>query len=339
MSQGDGKPMNRGGSFPGNKGAGISVSPLLVDCARREPDEVFKTLETSATGLSQLEVERRIEQYGPNEVAQERERGWVWRLLMACRNPLVILLTALAAVSLATGDVRAAVVMALMVLLGVGLRFIQEARADKAAAKLKAMIRVTATAMRDGQAKELPLRELVPGDVIKLSAGDMIPADVRIISSKDLFIIQASLTGESLPVEKHARETRQNISPIELCDVCFLGTSVESGTATAVAVATGSHTFFGSMAKSIAGQQIQTAFDKGINRFTWLMIRFMMVMVPLVFLINGLTKHDWWQAFFFAMAVAVARGKASPTMASVVGKTGAMARPAQKTSTPAMVAD
>src|SRR5947209_8331099 len=298
-----GKPRNRAGTTLANRAAGISISPQLVDAARREPDEVCKKLETSAAGLTQQEAERHIEQYGPNEVAQERERGWVWRLLMACRNPLVILLTALAAVSLATGDVRAAVVMALMVLLGVGLRFIQEARADKAAAKLKAMIRVTATAMRDGQAKELPLRELVPGDVIKLSAGDMIPADVRIISSKDLFIIQASLTGESLPVEKHARETRQNISPLELCNVCFLGTSVESGTATAVAVATGSHTFFGSMAKSIAGQQIQTAFDKGINRFTWLMIRFMMVMVPLVFLINGLTKHDWWQAFFFAMAV------------------------------------
>src|SRR5262249_27140888 len=151
----------------------------------------------------------------------------------------------LAIVSLATGDVRAATVMALMVLLGVGLRFIQESRADKAAAKLRAMIRVTATALRDGQSKELPLRELVPGDVIKLSAGDMIPADVRILTSKDLFIIQASLTGESLPVEKHARESRQNISPLELCTISFLGTSVESGAATAVVVATGPETYFG----------------------------------------------------------------------------------------------
>jgi Mg2+-importing ATPase len=133
----------------------------------------------------------------------------------------------------------------------------------------------------------------------------MIPADVRIISSKDLFLIQASLTGESMPVEKHARETRQNISPMELCDVCFLGTSVESGTGTAVAVTTGPQTFFGSMAKNIAAQQPETAFDKGINRFTWLMIRFMMVMVPLVLLINWVTKHDFWEAFFFAMAVAV----------------------------------
>ena len=139
------------------------------------------------------------------------------------------------------------------------MRFFQEARADKAAAKLKAMIKVTATCLRDGQMKELPLKELVPGDIVKLSAGDMIPADVRIMTSKDLFIIQASLTGESLPVEKHARETRDNVSPLELCTICFLGTSVESGTATAVVVATGPHTYFGGMAKIIAGQQAEIA--------------------------------------------------------------------------------
>src|SRR5207245_2198492 len=140
MSQGDGKPMNRRGSIPANKMAGISVSPLLTDCARCEPEEVFKLLETSATGLNQLEAERRIEQHGPNEVAQEREHGWLWRLMMVCRNPLVILLMILAAVSLATGDIRAAVVMTLIVLVGVGLRFIQESRADQDAAKLRAMV-------------------------------------------------------------------------------------------------------------------------------------------------------------------------------------------------------
>ncbi|HEV2947908.1 MAG TPA: magnesium-translocating P-type ATPase [Gemmataceae bacterium] len=331
MSEIAGKSTYRGMSAASNKAAAISVSPQLVGAARREPEDVCKMLETSPTGLTQQEAERRLEQYGPNEVAQERESGWPWRLLLACRNPLVILLTALAAVSLATGDVRAATVMALMVLLGVGLRFFQESRADKAAAKLKAMISVTATAIRDGKAKELPLRELVPGDIIKLSAGDMIPADIRIISSKDLFIIQASLTGESLPVEKHARESRENISPLELCTICFLGTSVESGTATAVAVATGPHTYFGSMAKSIAGQQVQTAFDRGINRFTWLMIGFMSVMVPLVFLINGLTKFDWKEAFFFAMAVAVGlTPEMLPMIISVCLSKGALAMSGKK---------
>lgn len=314
-----------------NKAAGIGISPLLLEAARREPDEVCKTLETTPAGLTQWEAEERLIRHGFNVVAQEKEHGWLWRLLMACRNPLVILLTLLAAVSLATGDIRAATVMALMVLLGVVLRFVQELRADNAAAKLKAMISVTATAIRDGKPKELPLKELAPGDVIKLSAGDMIPADVRILSSKDLFIIQASLTGESLPVEKHARETRDNVSPLEICTISFLGTSVESGTATAVVVVTGPQTYFGSMAKSIAGQQVLTAFDKGINRFTWLMIRFMMVMVPLVFLINGLTKGDWKEAFFFSLAVAVGlTPEMLPMIVSVCLSKGALAMSSKK---------
>jgi Mg2+-importing ATPase len=186
------------------------------------------------------------------------------------------------------------------------LRFIQETKADNAAAKLKAMIKVTATVIRDAQPKEIPLREIVPGDVVKLSAGDMIPGDVRLISAKDLFLTQATLTGESLPVEKtDARDARDKVSPIERTNLCFLGTSVESGTATAVIVATGAQTYFGKMARSLVGQPVETAFDKGVKKFTWLMIRFMAVMVPLVFFINGLTKHDWKEAFFFALAVAV----------------------------------
>jgi Mg2+-importing ATPase len=143
------------------------------------------------------------------------------------------------------------------------LRFIQETKADNAAAKLKAMIKVTATVVRDGQPREIPLKELVPGDVVKLSAGDMIPGDVRLISAKDLFIIQATLTGESLPVEKtDARDPRTNVSSIEHTNICFLGTSVESGSATAVIVATGTQTYFGKMASSLAGQQVETAFDR-----------------------------------------------------------------------------
>ena len=186
-----------------------------------------------------------------------------------------------------------------MVVLGVSLRFIQETKADNAAAKLKAMIKVTATVVRDGQAREIPLKELVPGDIVKLSAGDMIPADVRLITAKDLFIIQATLTGESMPVEKtDARDPRANVQPIEHTNLCFLGTSVESGSATAVIVATGAQTYFGKMASSLAGQQVETAFDKGVKQFTWLMIRFMVVMVPLVFVINGFTKHDWKAGVF-----------------------------------------
>ncbi|HUI11267.1 MAG TPA: magnesium-translocating P-type ATPase [Bacteroidota bacterium] len=284
----------------------IQVSPRLVESARSDAAQVFASLNTSQAGLTEAEAESRLEQHGPNEVAQEVHHGWLFRLLITLRNPLVILLSALATISYVTGDVRAGTVMLMMVILGVLLRFVQEKRADTAAAKLKAMIKVTATVIREGQQAEIPLSRLVPGDVVALAAGDMIPADIRVVTSKDLFIVQASLTGESLPVEKFdARETREAITPIEMSNVCFLGTSVESGSATGVVVTTGKQTYFGSMASSIAGQMVETSFDKGIKRFTWLMIQFMAVMVPLVFLINGFTKGNWGEAFFFALAVAV----------------------------------
>src|ERR1035437_2001630 len=229
----------------------IRVSPLLIESSRKTADEVFALLTTSAAGLTQSDAEERLAKYGLNEVAREKRHGWLWRLGTAVRNPLVILLTILSTVTYATGDFAGGTVMVLMVVLGVSLRFVQESRADSAAAKLKAMISVTATVSRDGQPKEVPLKEIVPGDVIKLAAGDMIPADVRLVSCKDLFIVQASLTGESLPVEKiDAPEIEGGRQPLELRNLCFLGTSVESGTARAVVVATGLQTYFGSMARS-----------------------------------------------------------------------------------------
>lgn len=228
-----------------NKSANaIHISPQLVEAAHAEVNDVLTKLGTSPQGLIEAEAEERRQKYGLNEVAQETQHGWPWRLLITMRNPLVILLAVLATISFATGDVRAGTVMTLMVVLGVLLKFIQETRADTAAAKLKAMIKVTATVIRQGVPTEIPLKELVPGDIVKLSAGDMIPADIRVISSKDLFIIQASLTGESLPVEKYdTRETRDKISPLEFSNICFLGTSVESGAATAVVVASGKRTY------------------------------------------------------------------------------------------------
>ena len=194
-----------------------------------------------------------------------------------------------------------------MVVLGVVLRFFQEMRADNAAEKLQAMVSNTATLVRDGKEEEVSLKMLVPGDIIRLAAGDMVPADVRVLSAKDLFLNQAALTGEALPVEKKSRPRRpadvQN--PLDLPNICFLGSNVESGSATAVVIHTGDQTYFGSLAASIVGQRQLTSFDKGVNKFTWLMIRFIAVMVPAVFLINGLSKHNWLEAFLFAMAVAV----------------------------------
>jgi len=314
------------------KSHNIQVSPAVLDAARKDGEELLRDLRTSLGGLTQAEAEERARSAGPNEVAQERRQSWPVRLLKIIRNPLVILLTILSAVSFATGDARAGTVMAAMVVLAVALRFFQEARADAAAAKLKAMIHVTATVLRDGEAREIPLRDLVPGDVIKLSAGDMIPGDVRVLSSKDLFVSQGSLTGESLPVEKfHDPESTASISPTELKNTCFLGTSVESGTATAAVVATGVNTYLGSMAGSIAAEPPPTAFDQGLNRFTWLMIQLMAVMVPLVFLINGLTKHNWKEAFFFAMAVAVGlTPEMLPMIVSVCLSKGALAMSRKK---------
>ena len=306
----------------------IRFSPLLAEMAGKDGKDVLAHFTTPADGLTQPEAEERVAKHGYNEVTTEKQRGWPRRLWLAVRNPLVVLLSVLAVVSFATGDLRAGIMMVLMVVLGVSLRFVQESRADAAAARLKAMISVTATVWRDGKLKEIPLKELVPGDLIKLSAGDMIPADVRVMSSKDLFIIQASLTGESMPVEKtDPPDHTEGRSPLELTNICFLGTSVESGTASAVVVATGSQTYFGSMAHCMTVQHaVETSFDRGINRFTWLMIQFMMVLVPIVFLVNGFTKHDWKEAFFFSLAVAVGlTPEMLPMIVSVCLSKGAIA--------------
>jgi Mg2+-importing ATPase len=310
----------------------IRSSTKLLEVARLDAPAALSSMQTSAAGLATAEACERLEKHGPNEIVDEKHHTWLTRFWHAARNPLVILLTALAVISYATGDVPSGTVMMLMVLLGLGLRFIQESRADAAAAKLKAMINVTATVFRDGQPCEIPLRQLVPGDVVKLCAGDMIPGDVRIVSSKDLFLTQATLTGESMPVEKFdAADTRANATPLDLSNLCFLGTSVESGTATALVVETGSQTYLGCMAKSMSGQQVQTSFDKGIHRFTWLMIRFMMVMVPLVFFINGFVKHEWKESFFFALSVAVGlTPEMLPMIVSVCLSKGAMAMARKK---------
>ena len=307
-------------------------SSKLDEAAAKSADEVLEMLGTSAAGLSEDEAAARLEEYGPNEVAQEEKKGSFHRLYVSARNPLVILLTVLAILSYSTGDFPAGTIMMLMVALGISLRLVQETKADNAATKLKAMVTITATVERNGQVREIPLRDLVPGDIVKLCAGDMIPGDVRLLFAKDLHVIQATLTGESLPVEKNdAPDQREDISPIERTNLCFLGTSVESGSATALIVATGRHTYFGKVTHSLMGRQVETAFDKGIKKFTWLMIRFMLVMVPLVFVINGITKHDWKEAFFFALAVAVGlTPEMLPMIVSVCLSKGAIAMSRKK---------
>jgi len=290
--------------LPGSSSA-LDVADLL-EKARADADTILKQLHSRLGGLTEAEAETSWKQIGPNEIARQKRQSGLMRLLGNVKNPLVLLLAALGILSFLTGDQRATVVIFVMVVLGVVLRFFQELRADHAAAKLQAMVGNTATAVRDGKDQEVPLKMLVPGDIIRLAAGDMVPADVRVLSAKDLFLNQATLTGEALPMEKKAAapvaDTR---NPLELGNLCFLGSNVESGSATAVVIHTGNRTYFGSLAAGIAGQRVLTSFDLGINKFTWLMIQFIAVMVPAVFLINGFFRHNWLDAFLFAMAVAV----------------------------------
>ena len=211
--------------MPSEKNSNERRPDLVHDAATQEIADVLQRLKSSPAGLTEAEAADRLEVFGPNEVGQEKRHEWLHRLWTAVRNPLVILLTVLAAASFVSyfhdapddrdiSEFYAGIMMLVMVALGVTLRFVQETKADNAAAKLKAMIHVTATVLRDGQPREIPLQNLVPGDIVKLSAGDMIPGDVRLLSAKDLFIIQATLTGESLPVEKSdACDLRTNIAP------------------------------------------------------------------------------------------------------------------------------
>lgn len=264
-------------------------------------EEVKTRVGFVAEGLTEAEAEQRRAQFGLNEVKAEKPLSPWRRLWRSLQNPLVILLTVLGLVSLLTGDVRSTIVIFTMVVLGVAIRYVQEMRADKAAEKLKALVSTHATVCRNGKDQEVPLKMLVPGDIVRLGAGDMIPADVRLLHAKDLFLNQAVLTGESLPVEKTAIPEAAGYTN----NNCYLGTNVESGSATALVVHTGEATDFGALAAQMNNQQVVTSFDKGINSFTWLMIRFIIVMVPAVFVINGLSRGNWLEAFLFALSVAV----------------------------------
>jgi len=283
----------------------------LREAARIPAENLFRTYQTGPNGLSEPDAAERLEQHGPNQVAHERPPTWYVQLWHGFANAFSALLATLAIVSLATGDRESAVIIGAMVLLSGLLRFFQERRASLAAQKLQEMVRVTCTVVRrddEGNPREheIPIRDLVPGDVIKLSAGDMVPADVRLLSAKDLFVTQSTLTGESLPVEKVATTVADPPpNPLELPNIAFLGTNVTSGTATALVINTGEATYLGSIAESLLGRRTVTSFEKGIRAVSLLLLRFMAVMTVIVFVLNGVTKRDWKEAFFFALAIAV----------------------------------
>jgi len=274
-------------------------------------EDCCANLQSSLRGLSADDARGRLETHGLNLITRERKPTVLQELWRRARNPLNALLLTLAVVSYFLGDIRAAIVIAVMVLLAITTAFIQEHQSNEAAAKLRAMVKITASVKRctptgDAEFVEVAMETVVPGDIVRVSAGDMIPADLRLIEAKDLFINQSALTGEAMPAEKFAHPCLEpEADPFDLPNICFMGANVVSGYATGVIVRTGGQTFFGRLADEIARRRIPTAFDRGINRFTLMMIGFIIVMVPAVFLINGLTKHDWLEALLFAVAVAV----------------------------------
>ena len=293
--------------------AAIGAKPL---------EQVLAELESGGTGLSEQEADRRRRLYGPNDIPRQGTPSWPAQLLASGGNPLVLLLGALAALSLVSGEAESALIILTIVIFSVILRFSQEYRSSRAVAALRDVVLNTATVSRPvpagdragqpsasldpgssiqkSQRQDVPMRDLVPGDVILLAAGDMVPADVRLLQSKDLYVSQAALTGESLPVEKHCANdanTSASSNPLDLESLCFLGTAVVSGAARAVVVQTGGRTILGSMAEGMGVPKSRTGFDKGVNDVSGLLLRFMLVMAPSVFLINGLLKGNWGEVF------------------------------------------
>jgi len=282
-----------------------SDKKLLEICALPAEDSLAG-LKTSKDGLRDSEVELRRDEYGFNALTRKEKKFFIFEILERFKNPLAIQLLVIGVISLSVGDIRSAVVVGAMVLLSVILSYVQETRSSKAVEQLQKMVQINTLVIRDGKETEIPTADLVPGDIVVLHAGAIISADIRIISAKDFFLSQSALTGESMPIEKTAEYSGPapaNI--IELANACFQGSHVISGAARGVVVNTGERTYLGSISAKLAESKTMTSFDKGIADFTWLMIRFMVVMVSCVFLIVGLTKHNWLDALLFAMSVAV----------------------------------
>ena len=289
--------------------AASSGPATLAELARLEPEQALAALQASLSGLSWQEAARRRQRVGENSVAAERRAGPLRQFLGALLRPLPLVLLALAVVNGLTGQLAAGAVIAAIVLLSTALSFLQEYRSDQAAARLRAMVHTKVLVRRcEGGVSheaELPPAQLVPGDIVCLAAGDAVPADLRILHSRDLFVDQSTLTGEALPVEKFAAAAAATAGAFDLPGIAFMGSSVTSGTATAVVAATGSRTDFGQIAAQAAAARVPTSFDRGLQRFIGLMLRLMLAMMLLVFLLNGLLKGDWLQAFQFGIAIAV----------------------------------
>ena len=279
---------------------------LDIDFTGSPIEAVYDALKTSQIGLTEKEAHRRLRLYGVNAPAKRKRISAISLLISKIINPLAVLLFIIAGFSLFFGQRISAMIVFLMAVISILFSFVQEYKAGKEAEKLSEMVKATATVYRQGKQKEIQIKDIVPGDVVDLFAGDMIPADLRIISCKDLFINQSSLTGESFPAEKFPGPlSAETHSVTDLKNIAFMGSSVVSGTGLGVVVKTGRATQFGELAYRLTTINVETSFDKGIRDFTWLMIKAMVVMVLFIFAINALRRGNFIESLLFSLGVAV----------------------------------
>lgn len=279
----------------------------LIEICELDVKDALKKLNTNPLGLSNEEAERRLEKYGYNELAHAKTYSFWVDIYNRLKSPLVIQLLIIAVVSLIIGEAKSTIIVSMMVLLSVGLSYVLDRKSTNAVEALGKRVQSHLILLRDGKEVELPMSDIVPGDIVLLHAGSIIPADLRLIHTKDFFVSQSLLTGESLPVEKKAEPSKANVNGFvfELQNACFQGTNVLSGTAKGVVVNTGTDTYFGSISERLTETRVETSFDKGIKSFTYLMIKFMLVMVFTVFMIVGITKGNWIEALLFGLSIAV----------------------------------
>ena len=291
-----------------------SAAERVKEAAAMPAERVCSWLGTGEGGLTEEEALARRTQYGANVYRAKRNAGVLRRLAGAFLNPFTLILAALVLVSVLTDVVFASPaersyltvgVIAVMIVVSGGMHFLQETKSANAARRLSSMIAPTACIVREGEAAERPVADMVVGDLVRLSAGDMLPADVRILAAKDLFVAQSALTGESAPVEKRAQAADVGQALTESGCLAFAGTNVLSGTATGIVVAVGRETQLGQMAKALDEKPVKSAFDRGVNEVSRLLLFMMLVMAPVVLILNGLTKGDWLNAALFAVSVAV----------------------------------
>ena len=304
----------------------------MVELCSASASEAIEALNSSARGLTSDEAENRLDQYGANELAHAKQLGFWGDIAHRCKSPLVIQLLVIAGVAAVIGEVKSAVIVGAMVVLSVGLSYVLDRKSSRAVDTLGKRVQSRTRVLRDGEEAEIKITEVVPGDIVLLQAGSIVPADVRLLVAKDFFLSQSSLTGESMPVEKSAQAgNTKGQGALELANACYLGSSVTSGSARAVVVNTGTRTLFGSIFKSLGEDREKTSFDIGVRSFTWLMIRFMLVMTAAVFFIVGMTKGNWGEALLFALSIAVGlTPEMLPMIVTVNLAKGALAMAAKK---------